>query len=142
MFLNKSEICTTPKYLSSSYRFKFDSQNNAHKHTISSISNKENSNLQENLNITENPDNLLENLFKKLNYFSNSSKNFMKSADKLSKHVVKVPLAERNMKDYEQEKRKMENSLNLIVNFKFSQFFSIEYNKNTNFFFRKNLRKS
>jgi len=118
MFLNKSEICSTPKYLSSSYRFKLDSFKHHHKHTISSKSNKENSNLQENLNITtENPVNLLENLFKKLNYFSDSSKNFLKSADKLSKHLVKEPLAERNMKDYEQEKRRMENSLDLIVNF-------------------------
>ena len=119
MRLNKSDYCNTPKYLTSSYKFNLESANHpnlTHTHTISSISNKENTYFQENIeNNDQNQSGLLENLFKKLNYFSNSSQNFLKSAEKLSKHLIKEPIAERNFKNYELEKRKMENSLDVIV---------------------------
>ena len=103
MILNKSDG-NTPKYLSSSFQ--------PHKHTLS---NKENSAFRENL--SPQPEALLDNLFKKLNYFSNSSASFLKSAEKLSRHVVREPTVEKKLKDYENEKRKMENSLEVIVSY-------------------------
>lgn len=103
---------SSPKYLSSSFKL----NPNLHKHTNTSISNKENTHYHENIVPSENPEILLENLFKRLNYFSNSSKNFLKSAEKLSKHVIKEPIAEKNLQNYANERRKMENSLDIIVN--------------------------
>lgn len=89
----------SPQYLSSSYK--------------SSAISKEN---KENAHDSANSHALLENLFSKLHYFSSSSKNFLRSAEKLSKHIVKEePLAERSLKNYENEKRSMENSLDLLV---------------------------
>jgi len=117
MFLNKSDYCNTPKYLSNSFHPSHDSSQNplSHKHAFSSVSNKENAAFRE--NVAEKPEFLLDNLFKKLNYFSNSSASFLKSAEKLSKHVIKEPIGERKFKDYTSEKRKMENSLEIIVIF-------------------------
>ena len=105
MLLNKSNS-NTPKYLSSSFQ-------PPHKHTLS---NKENSALRENLS-PQQPEALLDNLFKKLNYFSNSSASFLKSAEKLSRHVVREPVVEKKLRDYESEKRRMENSLEVIVSY-------------------------
>lgn len=89
----------SPKYLSCSYK-------------LQSSNNKENSHSNAN---TADSNFLLENLFNKLHYFSSSSQSFLKSAEKMSKHISKEPLADRTIKDYVNQKRVMENSLDVLV---------------------------